>query len=321
MLGNVRIAAVRLIAVATFLSCAGMALQAQSSVRMIKVLGSKDAVEIEVESSDRVIPKTQILSSPDRLVVDFPNSIPSTTLRSQSVDRGEVKDVRIGLFQSKPPVTRLVLDLKTAQSFQVFPYGRTVMIKVTGGGADTSAKFSGYASPQQPTRPGLVIANYVAGAERVRVDAPKLEVAFRDGLLAIKSNKATLSEVLYAVQQRTGAEVSIAAGAQQEKVVVDIGPAPAAEVLARLLNGSRFNFLILSSANDPRQLDRVILTPRAEGVAMALPPVAAAEDADDDTPPPASAKVQPANLQTPASMQVPPSQQPEIKTAEENNPD
>src|ERR1700686_5467814 len=90
-----------------------LVLQAQSSVRAVKVLGAKDAVEIEVEASDRIVPQTQLLTGPDRLVVDFSNALPSDQLHSQSVDQGEVKDLRVGLFQSKPPVTRIVLDLKT----------------------------------------------------------------------------------------------------------------------------------------------------------------------------------------------------------------
>ena len=48
--------------------------------------------------------------------------------------------------------------------------------------------------------------------------------------LAIRANMVTLSEVLFAVQQRTGAEVSMAAGAEQETIVTDIAPAPAPEV-------------------------------------------------------------------------------------------
>ena len=260
---------------------------AQTSVRSVKVLPGKDTVEIEVEASDRIVPQTQVLSGPDRLVIDFPNSVPSSELRNQSVNIGEVKDLRFGLFQSKPPVTRIVLDLKSAQSFQVFPYGRTVMIKVIGATAENSVASAGD-PPAEPTRPGLVVANYTKAVEPIHVDAPKvLEVSFRNGLLAIRANKASLSEVLYAVQQRTGAEVSISAGAEQEKVVADLGPAPAAEVLAHLLNGSRFNFLILSAANDPKQLDKVILTPRLEGPTMPLPPMAQNDDSDEDaqTPP------------------------------------
>ena len=73
------------------------------AVRHIQVLGSKNVVEIEIEASDRVVPETRVLTGPDRLVVDIPNAVPGNQLRSQSVNRGEVKDVRVGLFQAKLP--------------------------------------------------------------------------------------------------------------------------------------------------------------------------------------------------------------------------
>jgi hypothetical protein len=269
-------------------------LLAQTSVRCVKLLDSKEAVEIEIEVSDRIVPQTQVLTGPDRLVVDFPNAVPGSQLRSQSVNRAEVKDVRVGLLQARPPVTRIVLDLKTAQSYQVFPYGRTVIIKVTGSTGESAA---GSDLPRrQAPRPGLVAANYATGAERIPADpAPKpaVEVSFHDGLLAINANKATLSEVLLAVQQRTGAQVSLAPGAEQEKVVANLGPAPASEVLASLLKGSRFNFLILSAQNDPRQLDRVILSPSGDAGPMPLAPMTSSEADDDQPVPPARAQAQP----------------------------
>jgi hypothetical protein len=293
----------------------------QSAIRSVKVLGSKDAVEIEVEASDRIVPQTQVLTGPDRLVIDFPNAVPSRQLRSQSVDRGEVKDVRIGLFQSKPPVTRLVLDLKTAQSYQVFPSGRTVIIKVMGGASDASAEADNF--PAQPARrPGLVVANYVRGAEPVKVVTaadPVLDVTFRNGLLGIRANKATLSEVLFAVQQRTGAEVSIAAGAETEKVVADIAPGPASEVLARLLNGSKFNFMILSAVDDPAKLDRVILSTRPESGYVAPPLAQVQNNAQNNDSPdeePASMNLQPGNR---AQVPTPGPPQPDGKTPPDEN--
>ncbi len=258
--------------------------QSSSSVRRVHVLGStKDGVEIEIEASDRLVPQTQVLTGPDRLVVDFPNAVPGAGLRSQSVNQGEVKDVRIGLFQSNPPVTRLVLDLKTAQSYQIFPYGRTVIIKVSGGTQQAAEPVDDF----PPTRPGLVNTSFTAHPFVLQTDGsakPSLDVSFHDGLLSIRAYKASLSEVLFAVHQRTGAEVAISAGAEQEQVVADIGPAPAPEVLARLLNGSRFNFLILSAANDPRMLDRVILTPRAEGAVTSPSPIQGNDEAEDEPP-------------------------------------
>ena len=303
--------------------CAPLAVSfmlAQTSVRSVKVLGSKDAVEIEVQASDRIIPQTLVLTGPDRLVIDFANATPSSELRSQSVDRGQVKSLRVGLFQSKPPITRVVVDLKSAQSYQVFPYGRTVMIKVMGGGADVSAGVGNY--PSQPaTRPSLVTANYTTSAEPVRiapVEETPLDVTYRNGLLGIRANKATLSEVLYAVQQRTGADVSIAAGAEQEKVVADIAPGPAPEVLARLLNGSKFNFLILSAVDNPQRLDRVILSARPDGAFMPLAPVQVQNADDSEDREPSVTNLQPGN-RAPAPTQVP--QPPDGNApADENTP-
>ncbi len=107
--------------------------------------------------------------------------------------------------------------------------------------------------------------------------------------------------------------MAVAAGAEQEQVVADIGPAPAPEVLARLLNGSRFNFLILSSENDSSKLDRVILSARAEGAVTPLPPVQNDEPADEEGP----QNVEPApvaNVPPPPGRQLPP------RTAPETNP-
>ena len=79
------------------------ALFAQTTVRSIKVLGGKDAVEIEVESSGKLVPQTQALTGPDRLVIDFPNATPGGELRSQSVNVGEIKDLFFtGLIKITP---------------------------------------------------------------------------------------------------------------------------------------------------------------------------------------------------------------------------
>ena len=306
---------------------ASASLMAQSSVRTVKVLGAKDVVEIEVDATDRIVPQTQVLTGPDRLVIDFPNATPGQQLRSQSVDRGQVKDLRVGLFQAKPPVTRLVLDLKTAQSYQVFPNGRTVIIKVMGGAADASNGAEGFPA-EGARRPSLVTANYTTHAEPISVLSslePVLDITYRDGLLGIRANKVTLAQVLFAVQQRTGAEVSIAAGAEQEKVVAEIEPAPAADVLARLLNGSKFNFLILSAVDNPAKLDRVILSTRPEGGYVPPPPAAGIpmpvqtaaaidEDREDSQPPMSQPGARPS-----APVQVP--QPGENKAADDTNPD
>ena len=91
-----------------------------------------------------------------------------------------------------------------------------------------------------------------------------------------------MSEVLYAVQQRTGADISIPAGAEQEHVVAELGPGPAPEVLARLLNGSNFNFLILSAPDNPSHVERVVLSPRDSGEMPLAPMQSTAQAPDED---------------------------------------
>jgi hypothetical protein len=84
-------------------------------------------------------------------------------------------------------------------------------------------------------------------------------VTYTDGMLRIRAQKATLAQVLYEVQLQTRAEIAIPAGAETEEVVADLGPAPARDVLAALLNGSHYNFIFVG---DELTLERVILTLR-----------------------------------------------------------
>jgi hypothetical protein len=272
------------------------------SIRRVQVLGNRNQIEIEIEASDRVVPHTNVLTNPDRLVVDFVNVVPGAQLRNQAVNRRAVKSLRVGLFSSDPPVTRIVVDLNGPQTYQVFPAGRTVILKVGGtAGAETAAF-------RPASGPVLVNTRYPTTAAHLSVAVPPppraaLEVSFKDGLLSITSNKASLSEVLFAVHQRTGAEIAIPAGAEQELVAAELGPAPAPEVLAHLLNGSKFNFLILSSSIDPSALDRVILSPRAEGP-MPAQRIQAQPVADEDDE--AAAQPNPAPPARPAAPAVSP---------------
>jgi hypothetical protein len=321
---SVRAAAGFLVCAAVYVSVplVGQA-QAVPSVRRVQVLGKLTPVEIEIEGSDRLVPQAQVLTHPDRLVVDFANTVPGAQLRNQTLNRGEVKSVRTGLFSSKPPVTRVVFDLSGPQAYQVFPSGRTVIIKLgQSGGAQAHLVTS------SPSGAKLVTSSYTVQSVQITPppEPPPLLVTFQGGMLTISSNKASLSEVLFAIHQRTGADIAIPAGAEQEKVVAEIGPASAPEVLSRLLNGSKFNFLILSSATDPGTLDRVILSARPEGPAPAYRPQPQVQPQSEDDgeaeapgrvpPPPAAAPV-PSNP-NPGTGQ-PPTLPPDAKAPQSND--
>jgi hypothetical protein len=277
--------------------------QEAASVRSVRVLGNRNPVEIEIEGSERLIPTARVLTGPDRLVVDFAQAVPGAQLRNQALNRGEVKGVRVGLLSAKPAVTRIVFDLKAPQAYQMFPSGRTVIIKM---GGDRNAQPAAFV-PSSGAK--LVTTNYsVQSVQITPPEPPPLVVSFRSGMLAITANRASLSDVLYAVHQRTGADIAIPAGAELEKVMGQIGPAPAPVVLAHLLNGSKFNFLILSArpegpapAYRPQPTARVDDDPDSEmATRVAPPPVitppASMPNAGAESPaPPPTPEAKPAN--------------------------
>jgi hypothetical protein len=88
---------------------------------------------------------------------------------------------------------------------------------------------------------------------------PFVSVTFVNGMLRIHAEKASLAEVLFEVHRQTQAEIAIPAGAEREQVLADLGPAPARDVLAALLNGSRYNFIFVGNE---LKLEQVILTLR-----------------------------------------------------------
>ena len=87
-------------------------------------------------------------------------------------------------------------------------------------------------------------------------------VDFQDGQLTIDTPNSTLGDVLRAVHSQTLAEMEVPAGAT-DRVALHLGPGPAREVVATLLNGSRFNYVLLGAPGDPRTLTKVVLVAKA----------------------------------------------------------
>ena len=93
--------------------------------------------------------------------------------------------------------------------------------------------------------------------------APK--VTFENGMLSIAAQNATLGEILRNVHQLTGATIDVPPAGANERVVVQLGPGAPRDVLAALLNGTSFNYVMLGSATDPRVVASVVLTSRPGG--------------------------------------------------------
>jgi AMIN domain len=242
-----------------------------ASVRHVSVLKAGDHVEVEITSSAPLTPQTLVVANPDRLVVDFPGAVPGDQLRDLAVNRDQVKGIRVGLFASNPPVTRVVLDLKSPQPYQVFPSGRSVIIKVGGGAAPSTGlpTVASLMSPVTPTPPPI------------SRPVSRVQVEFLNGKLSIKADKATLAQVLFQVHQQTGADIAIPPAASQEQVVTNIGPAPVRDAMAALLYGSPYDFVLVGSDRNPGQLSSVLLTPRGNSSGAAFPASSGPPGADN----------------------------------------
>jgi len=237
-----------LLAICTSL-VAPLSAQSPTRVQHVSVLGTGQAIEVEIQASGAVVPQSQMITGPDRIIVDFPGALPAAELRTLNVNRGALKTIRAGLFSSNPPVTRVVLDLTEPQSYEIFSVRNVVMLKIgpvkTAGNKVTDAS----------------LALVSSGTTSAPPPKPPMEVTFQNGLLRIHTERATLAQVLFEVQRQTGAEIAIPAGAESEEIAVELGPAPAREVLAALLNGSRYNFIFVGNTRG-RNLQKAILSVR-----------------------------------------------------------
>lgn len=88
------------------------------------------------------------------------------------------------------------------------------------------------------------------------------EVLYHGGQLMIHAKNSTLADVLKTVAERTGAIIDAPPESELERIFERAGPGPADEVLSSLLNGSNFDFVIVSSPEAPHMPTRVLLFAR-----------------------------------------------------------
>ena len=139
------------------------------------------------------------------------------------------------------------------------------------------------------------------------------QVIYQSGQLTILAPNSTLGDILRAVKKQTAADIDIPANAN-ERVVTSLGPGPAREVVAELLNGSRFNYVLLGSPSDGNRLTRVVLV--AKTGPDVVPNAAVAQEQ-----PPAGG--QPVNLSPQQDVGIPETQEAETAddtTMEDSNP-
>ncbi len=118
---------------------------APATIRNVKVSHEPGALDVVIEGPSSA--HSFLLKDPDRLVLDFSNTLLNPSVRNIAVRTKEVLDVRVGRFQSNPPVARVVIDLSGPLAFDVLPSDHQVTVRVKIGEAAASSPRSAATAP------------------------------------------------------------------------------------------------------------------------------------------------------------------------------
>jgi type IV pilus assembly protein PilQ len=130
---------------------AGSASAARANLKRVQVAGTADGLQVELTSSEPVVPQVSTLAGPPRLVLDLPNTSLATGQRHIAVDRDGIKAVRLG---EGAQATRVVIDMAETRDYQVSADGNRLVVifksKVAGTSASVTAPTVPVASPFAP---------------------------------------------------------------------------------------------------------------------------------------------------------------------------
>jgi type IV pilus assembly protein PilQ len=131
-------------------------------IQDVSVVRGEDGMNVEIRGSGPMQSKVMKLTNPDRVVVDVAGT-PVSKGREIAVHDAQVKSVRVSHFQKNPAVTRVVVDLESAQDYQLVPEGNKLVLKLhapaNAGSAPAVAETAPAASATAPATPP---ANMVA---------------------------------------------------------------------------------------------------------------------------------------------------------------
>ena len=112
-----------------------------------------DYTRVVIDLTKEVSIKRNRLSNPDRLYLDFEDTLVKRALLQQnlSVDDGFLKQIRVG--QNTERKARVVLDLKSIETYDVFPLYHPYRIIIDIQGKKVAQQPTAIALPEQPVVP------------------------------------------------------------------------------------------------------------------------------------------------------------------------
>lgn len=134
-----------------------------------------------------------------------------------------------------------------------------------------TAPTSASAQPVAPTTPVPATVPLTPAQEQ-----PKhAQVTLANGALSVTADNSSLNQILRQIAGNTG--MKITGGVSDERVFGHYGPAPTAQILAELLDGTDSNMILVQRDNNPEPAE-LILTPRQGGASPPNPNASAFDE-------------------------------------------
>lgn len=135
----------------------------------------------------------------------------------------------------------------------------------------------------------IAVSRHAVSPAQLPPAPPK--ISYISGKLTVIADNSTLSDVLSAIQNVTGATIEGVTPTSTDRVFGKFGPASPREVCSALLAGSAYDFIIMESPDHPGSIQQIILAarsmepadlPSSQTTGSANPPLTAADDTDDN---------------------------------------
>ncbi len=154
-----------------------------NQLQHVNVVPEADGFRIEISSTQSVTPRLSKLNSPDRVLVELPETALASSQSKIPVGSAGVKGVRIGMDGKTPPTTSVVIDLEKPLAYELTPgsAGKVILTLHSQGAAPSLAKNNPVPAVNTSApvaKPAVPVAKpAAAAATKPAVAAPKVEMA------------------------------------------------------------------------------------------------------------------------------------------------
>ncbi len=252
----------------------------------IRISPSEDNTRVVLSFEQPAIFSVMSLGTPARFVLDFPGTeiAEKGDIRPRlRVNSGTLQSIRSAMFSEEPPMLRVVFDQLTNVSPRIsaeggnlileFPTGRTNRTRavkrapvepqrgLVPSRTETTAKADMNERPPEEVRPLNTASTQTETAPMKGITPNPPIVKFENGLLSVDADNSMLTDVLYAISEKTGATIQLPfSDGMLDRVVIKIGPTTPRMVLSTLLEGTAYNYYLVEGSDG--RLEKVLLTPK-----------------------------------------------------------